>query len=194
MSTISIQRAPISELETDAIVHSFDDGLWAESAAYTYPFREVGLHQLQFTSDGGQTGETGFAVITPGIRYPSRYMIHVVGPRWYGGGNKETQYLRSAYSAALRLAARNGCRSVGFPLLSLGIVKYPLEVAWRTALHACGDFFRECPDQDLNVVFAATDERTLTEGRRQLNNFVHGSVDLSGGARRGEYGRVVVRY
>lgn len=172
MSTISIRKTAIADLKLDAIVRSSHDGLWPETGPRTSVLKAVGLRQLEFACDSGTPADNSFAVLTPGLHQRAKYVIHVVGPRWYGGANREPQLLRSLYTSALTLAVRNGCHSVGFPLLSVGIFKYPLEGAWRTGLQACCDFFHQNSETDLDVIFAVRDKRSLDEGCRQLNALV----------------------
>ncbi len=48
--------------------------------------------------------DEGSAVITPGFKLPAKYVIHAVGPRWYGGEHNEPKFLYSAYKQSLLLA------------------------------------------------------------------------------------------
>ena len=70
--------------------------------------------------------------------------------------------------SSLWLAVENGCRSIGSPLTSAGILGYPHEKAWRNAIRACRDFFRKNPDADLQIVFAVIDDTILAPGRQTL--------------------------
>ena len=168
MSTITIQKISITDLATDAIVNAANDGLWAGGGVCGAIFRAAGHSQLQAACDAIGHCDTGSAVITPGFRLKAKYIIHAVGPRWYGGNHKEPQLLYSAYTKSLELAKENGCHSIGFPLLSAGIFGYPLDGAWRKALQACRDFFQKNPNVSINVVFAVLDDRIMAEGQRQL--------------------------
>ena len=168
MSSISIQKTNITDLATDAIVNAANDGLWAGGGVCGAIFRAAGHDQLQAACAAIGHCDTGSAVITPGFRLKAKYIIHAVGPRWYGGHHQEPQLLYSAYTKALELATMNGCHSIAFPLISAGIFGYPLEGAWRKALQACRDYLRKNPDASLDVVFAVLDDRILAEGQRQL--------------------------
>lgn len=79
---------------------------------------------------------TGSAVITGAGRLAARYVIHAVGPVWYGGRQGEADLLAAAYRASLRLAADHGARTVAFPSISTGVYGYPVSLAARVALRA----------------------------------------------------------
>ena len=59
--------------------------------------------------------------------------------------------------------------SVGFPLLSAGVFGYPLDGAWRQALTACKDFFRENPEYEMDIVFAVLDDGIKAVGERMAD-------------------------
>jgi O-acetyl-ADP-ribose deacetylase (regulator of RNase III) len=86
---------------------------------------------------------TGQAVITTGGRLKAAYVIHTVGPIYQGGTKGEADLLASAYRESLKLAQKNGIRSVAFPSLSTGAYGYPLDQAARIAIKTVGDYIRE---------------------------------------------------
>jgi O-acetyl-ADP-ribose deacetylase (regulator of RNase III) len=82
---------------------------------------------------------TGSAVITVAGNLPARWVIHAVGPIWFGGDEGEPALLGSAYRTALRLARVAGARSVTLPAIGTGVYGYPLELAAPIALEAARD-------------------------------------------------------
>ena len=168
MSSISIQRRGITGLAADAIVNAANEGLWEGGGVCGAIFRDAGRDKLKTACSAIGHCRTGEAVITPGFDLPAKYIIHAVGPRWQGGRSGEAEKLRSAYQSALALAAENGCGSIGFPLISAGIFGYPLEEAWRIAIKACGDFLRDHPETDLDVIFCVLDSRIQEVGEQVL--------------------------
>ena len=169
MNSIKIQKIGITDLDTDAIVNAANEGLWAGGGVCGAIFRAAGHAKLQAACDAIGHCDTGSAVITPGFDLKAKYIIHAVGPVWQGGDHREPQLLYGAYYKSLELAVENGCRSIGFPLISAGIFGYPIDKAWRKAIQACNDFFKKNPDADLQVIFAVLDNRILALGQQTLD-------------------------
>ena len=168
MSSITIRKTSITDLDTDAIVNAANEDLWAGGGVCGAIFRAAGYDQLEAACDEIGHCDTGSAVITPGFNLKAKHIIHAVGPIWYGGGNGESEKLYGAYRTSLELAFGNGCCSIGFPLISSGIYGYPKEEAWKVAIRACRDFLKEKPDVEMNIIFAVLDERSLVAGQRAL--------------------------
>ena len=83
---------------------------------------------------------TGEARITPGFRLPARFVIHTVGPVWYGGAQGERAALASAYRSSLALAVEHGLRSLAFPAISTGVYAFPLRSAAEIAVKTVTEF------------------------------------------------------
>jgi O-acetyl-ADP-ribose deacetylase len=78
----------------------------------------------------------GKAVLTTGGRLPAKYVIHTVGPVFYGGKRGEEQALASCYRESIRVADDHGIRSLAFPAISTGAFGYPAHAAASVALPA----------------------------------------------------------
>jgi len=168
MTTIEIRKTGITDLDTDAVVNAANEGLRAGGGVCGAIFRAAGYSRLQSACDEIGRCDTGSAVITPGFDLKAKYIIHAVGPVWRGGRHGEPELLYGAYSKSLELAAENGCRSIGFPLISAGIFGYPVEDAWQVALSACKDFVDRNPEAEMNIVFAVIDDKILAIGQEKL--------------------------
>lgn len=168
MSTISLQKISITDLDTDAIVNAANEGLWAGGGVCGAIFSAAGHDRLQAACAKIGHCPTGSAVITPGFSLRAKYIIHAVGPRWRDGKHNEPELLAGAYKRSLELAIENACRSIGFPLISAGIFGYPVENAWHTAFSACREFQDKHPGIFLNIVFAVLSDEILETGRRAL--------------------------
>ena len=59
--------------------------------------------------------ETGEAKITKGYNLPCDYVIHTVGPIWYGGNHNEEELLANCYYNSMKLAMDHGIRTIAFP-------------------------------------------------------------------------------
>ncbi len=112
--------------------------------------------------------ETGEAKITKGYDLPVKYVIHTVGPVWYGGRRGEEQLLAGCYKNSLRLAVENGLRSVAFPSISTGNYGYPLNLAAKTAVNAVKQFLADNPDTVDRVVWVLFDDKTLSAYEREI--------------------------
>lgn len=172
MSEIKIQKISITKLATDAVVNAANTGLWEGGGVCGYIFRDAGSREMTEACNKIGHCEEGSAVITPGFKFPAKYVIHAVGPRWSGGNSNEPKLLYSAYMQSLLLAKENNLHSIGFPLISAGIFGYPVDQAWRKAIQACDDFIKTYPDYKMDIVFAVLDDKILSIGEKTLKEIV----------------------
>jgi O-acetyl-ADP-ribose deacetylase (regulator of RNase III) len=167
--SIEIQKISITHLETDAIVNAANSGLREGGGVCGAIFKAAGSADLQAACDKIGYCPEGSAVITPAFRLKSKYVVHAVGPMWNGGKHGEPEKLRGAYRSALQVASDNGCKSIGFPLISAGIFGYPLDLAWKEAITACGEFLIEHPD--IRIVFAVLNGDIIAKGQETLQKW-----------------------
>ena len=167
MSTIEIRKIGITDLDTDAIVNAANEALLAGGGVCGAIFKDAGHAELQVACNKIGHCDTGSAVITPGFKLKSKYIIHAVGPVWSGGNQDEPKLLYGAYRRSLQLAVENGCQSIGFPLLSAGIFGYPVDQAWRKAIQACNDFLEK--GNQIDIVFAVPSHKNFDVGNKTLN-------------------------
>lgn len=168
MGKIEILKTGITSLKTDALVNAANEGLWEGGGVCGIIFKAAGANELQAACSQIGGCKTGSAVITPGFKLKSKYIIHAVGPRWVDGKHDEPKLLYSAYKQSLILAVEKGCQSIAFPLISAGIYGYPVDQAWRKALQACLDFQKSNPDTNLDIQFAVIDDKVLDVGKKTL--------------------------
>lgn len=166
--SIQILKTGITSLKTDALVNAANEGLWEGGGVCGIIFKAAGSNELQAACNKIGHCDTGNAVITPGFKLKSKYIIHAVGPRWQDGKHDEPKLLYSAYKQSLILALNNGCKSIGFPLISAGIFGYPVDKAWRKALQACLDFQKENQDAKLDIQFAVIDDNISAERLKEM--------------------------
>ena len=168
MSRIRIEQLGITKAGTECIVNAANEQLQAGGGVCGVIFQAAGHKQLQKACDDIGYCNTGSAVITPAFHLNAKYIIHAVGPVWYGGNKKEPQKLYGCYKASLNLAKDYGCHSIAFPLISAGIFGYPKDQAWRKALQACNDFIHNNPDYDMDILFTIPDPQILQMGLAEL--------------------------
>jgi len=136
---LRLTRGDITQQDVDAIVNAANSGLMGGGGVDGAIHRAGGpiiLDQCQELRRTAYPGglPTGQAVITAGGRLKARYVIHTVGPIWYGGQSGEPELLAGAYRTSLLLAVEKGLRTIAFPAISTGIYGYPIEQAARVAL------------------------------------------------------------
>ena len=165
---IEIQKKSIVDLDTDAVVNAANEALAAGGGVCGAIFAAAGHSEMQAACRAIGHCETGGAVITPGFKLKAKYVIHAVGPRYTDGRHGEAEKLRQAYKKAIALAAENGCRSVGFPLISAGIFGYPAEDAWKEAFRACREALDELKGGYLRIVFAVLNDKSVAQGKAIL--------------------------
>ena len=162
---LSIIRGDITQQDTEAIVNAANPGLMGGGGVDGAIHRVGGPSILeeckQIVSRQGRL-PTGKAVITSGGNLKARYVIHTVGPIWYGGSQNEAELLASAYQESLKVAAENHLSSISFPSISTGAYGYPVDAAAKVAIRAVSLFLREKVTSIRRVVFVLFDSATFT--------------------------------
>jgi O-acetyl-ADP-ribose deacetylase (regulator of RNase III) len=161
---LAIILSDITKLRVDAVVNAANTDLRMGGGVCGAIFRAAGARELQAACDKLAPIRTGEAVITPGFNLPAKYVIHAAGPIYdRRDAVRSEQYLRAAYTNALKRAVENNCASIAFPLISSGIYGYPKADALRTAIAAIRDFIET---QDIDVILAVFDQETLAAGEK----------------------------
>ncbi len=153
--TFKIVRQDITKLKVDAIVNAANKGLKMGGGVCGAIFQAAGPERLQAACDRLGPIEVGQAVITEGFDLPAKYIIHTVGPVYKDGQEGEDKLLKAAYLNSLKLAWKEGCRSIAFPLISSGIFGYPKAEALEIARKTIQSFIYQ---HDMEVILAVFDK------------------------------------
>ena len=135
----------ITEQDTEAIVNAANKSLLGGGGVDGAIHRAGGPQILEECKRIGGC-PTGEARITTGGRLKAQYVIHTVGPVYRGGNRGEPELLASAYRNSLKVASKNGIKSLSFPSISTGIYSYPIEKASQIALSTVKDYLNSSQD------------------------------------------------
>lgn len=130
---IEVVHGDITALALGAIVNAANSSLLGGGGVDGAIHRAAGPELLVSCRALGGC-PTGEARITPGFRLPARWVIHTVGPVWYGGQRGEPERLAACYRNSLALAEVHHLADIAFPAISCGVYGYPLEAAAQIAV------------------------------------------------------------
>lgn len=96
--------------------------------------------------------EIGGAEVTSAFKFPAKYIIHAVSPIYDGGNKGEEELLRDCYRNSLAKAKEKDCYSIVFPVLSAGLLHYPMEEAIKIATEECTKFCEANPKYEVTII------------------------------------------
>ncbi|MFA5100323.1 MAG: O-acetyl-ADP-ribose deacetylase [Candidatus Omnitrophota bacterium] len=173
MTKIEIVLGDITRIEVDAIVNAANRTLLGGGGVDGAIHRAAGPQLLaECLTLGGC--ETGRAKITKGYNLPARFVIHTVGPVWYGGKHNEEADLCDCYYNSLQLAKAHGIRSIAFPAISTGAYRFPLESAMPIAFKTAQRFIEKNPDALDRLIFVLFSAHDHGIYRSSYAQYFHG--------------------
>lgn len=174
LSRIRLVEGDITRIAADAIVNAANSALAGGGGVDGAIHRAGGpgiMEDLRRRYGPYRSCPTGSAVVSaPGL-LGARWVIHAVGPVWWGGTGGEAALLASAYLTSLRLADDLGARHVAFPSISTGAYGYPLDAAAPVALEAVARGLRDATSVQ-RATFVLYDARVLGAYERALAGLV----------------------
>jgi len=153
---IEVIKTDITKLEVDAIVNAANNAMCGGGGVDGAIHRAAGVQLLEEcrTLKGCKTG---YAKLTKGYDLPAKYIIHAVGPVWYGGHKNEEQLLASCYRECMVIANNRNLKSIAFPAISCGAYRFPIPKACDIAVYEIKKSLNESSIE--RVIFACFDQK-----------------------------------
>ncbi len=133
-NSIAVIQGDITQQKVDAIVNAANNSLLGGGGVDGAIHKAAGSELLKECRklNGCATGE---AKITKGYNLPAKWVIHTVGPIWYGGSQGEDESLASCYRSCLEIAQQQQyqIKAIAFSAISTGVYGFPVERAARIA-------------------------------------------------------------
>ncbi len=160
---LKIVRQDITTMMVDAVVNTTNSEMKGYSGV------DLAIHKAAGPKLDKQCAklvplELGTAKITKGYNLDAKYIIHTSGPVWKDGLSGESAILKACYTESLKLAVKNKCETVAFPLISSGNYGFPKDRVLKFAVEVISDFLLE---HELTVYLCVFD-RTSYEFSRTL--------------------------
>lgn len=134
---VRLLQGDLTEYPSDAIVNAANSELLPGEGVCGAIHRKGGpeiAHECNRLRGERGPIKPGLAVATTAGQLRAKYVIHAVGPVWYGGSRSEAEVLSNCYRQSMRIADDLNLGSIAFPAISTGVYGYPVEQAAWVAL------------------------------------------------------------
>lgn len=171
MDRIKIIKGDITKIEVDAIVNAANTSLLGGGGVDGAIHRAGGIKILEgckkiIAEQGGC--EVGEAVVTTAGQLPAKFVIHTVGPIWYGGNDDEKVKLKNCYTNSLLRAKEFNCKSIAFPNISTGIYCFPKDLAAKISVETIKNHLKE--DTEIEVILVCYDDENYQILKKEMEN------------------------
>jgi|YNPMSStandDraft_2_1061718.scaffolds.fasta_scaffold00414_17 O-acetyl-ADP-ribose deacetylase (regulator of RNase III) len=146
-----IKIGDITEENTDAIVNAANSTLFGGGGVDGAIHKKGGPKILEECKKIRETIyinglPTSYAVATSGGNLKAKYVIHTVGPIWYGGKNNEEKLLYETYKNCMIEAEKLNIKTISFPFISTGAFGFPKDLASKIVYNFFNDYYKEKKD------------------------------------------------
>ena len=163
---LQIIRQDITKMQVDAIVNTTNEEMVGYSGV------DLAIHTIAGPELDAECAELaplglGEAKISKGYGLSCKYIIHTSGPIWRGGLNGENAILKSCYIESLKLAVKNNCKTVAFPLISSGVYCFPKDQVLKFAIQTITEFLFE---NELTVYICVFDKESYSFSKKLFSD------------------------
>lgn len=168
---ISIWQGDITRLAVDGIVNAANSQMLGcfvpchgciDNAIHSAAGIQLRNECAEIMDRQGHEEPTGKAKITKGYNLPAKHVLHTVGPIvGLHVTEEQKEQLKSCYLSCMRLAEREGLRTVAFCCISTGEFHFPNKLAAQIAVETVDRYlsasmlerviFNVFKDEDLNI-------------------------------------------
>jgi len=174
---IFLWQGDIATLRCDAIVNAANSQMLGcfrpchaciDNCIHTFSGVRLRVKCNEIMKKQGHEEPTGTAKITPAYNLPCRYILHTVGPIVNGKLTDEhKKLLESCYLSCLKLADKNGLKSIAFCCISTGVFGFPQKEAANIAVHTVREYKKH---SDIQVIFNVFKDDDYNIYEKILNN------------------------
>lgn len=156
-----IIRNDITKVKADAIVNTANPDVIIGDGVDSAIYQAAGKEQLLAAREKIGYLAPGEVGVTPAYQLDAKYIIHVSGIWWKGGGEQEALVLKQCYEHALIKAVELHCESIAFPLLATGCYGFPKELGVQIAVDSFTEFL-EFHDMEITLVVFGSESVQLS--------------------------------
>lgn len=174
---ISLWRGDITRLAVDAIVNAANSQLLGcfvpchgciDNAIHSAAGIQLRNECAKIMNIQGHEEPTGRAKITKGYNLPAKHVLHTVGPIvGTRVTDKQKEELKSCYLNCLKLAQKEGLKSVAFCCISTGEFHFPNKLAAQIAVETVDRYLSESEIE--RVIFNVFKEEDFNIYKKMFN-------------------------
>ena len=169
---LEVYHGDITKLEVDVIVNAANKSLLGGVGVNGAIHAAAGPKLIAEckTLNGCATGE---AKITKGYNLPAGHIVHTVGPVYGRENGDEDDLLAGCYSNSLSLAESVSAKTIAFPNISTGVLRYPKDEAAELAIKTVQDYLSQHPNTLLErIIFVSFTEPDFKIFKQEFDNLV----------------------